>query len=390
VLRSTYGEPLRAWLREKYRIDAVTDFGGLAVFADAKDTYVCIPEISHRERADNVAIAKVTELPDSSAKSFDIAAAYSVPIEQFTTTAWAVERAEQRALLSRLLKLGVPLGNFVEGRFFSGVKTGMNEAFVIDAAKAAEIRQHAPSRSLLHRFVGGEDIREYHVEDADKWMIVIPDGWTRSTAETADFDDDAAYRFFVKTVPPIAEHLKSFRVGLEKRQDQGQFWWELRPCDYYSYFEKPKIIFPDICKNPRFFYDDSGLYLTNTAYCLGTGDKRLLAFLGSRLFWFLIAGISIPFGMRAGKYRYRLIYQYMEHIPVRLGETATKAVEDRMSASADTMLSLHKRLAAEKLPQKREQIEREIAATDRQIDQLVYQLYGLTEDEIRIVEEATK
>jgi hypothetical protein len=94
--------------------------------------------------------------------------------------------------------------------------------------------------------------------------------------------------------------------------------------------------------------------------------------------------------MRAGKYRYRLIYQYMEHIPVRLGETATKAVEDRMSASADTMLSLHKRLAAEKLPQKREQIEREIAATDRQIDQLVYQLYGLTEDEIRIVEEATK
>ncbi len=58
-------------------------------------------------------------------------------------------------------------------------------------------------------------------------------------------------------------------------------------------------------------------------------------------------------------------------------------------ALSDTTLSLHKRLPEEKPPQRREQIEREIAATDRQIDQLVYQLYGLTDDEIRIVEEAT-
>jgi hypothetical protein len=151
----------------------------------------------------------------------------------------------------------------------------------------------------------------------------------------------------------------------------------------------PKIIFPDICKNPRFFRDDDGLYLTNTAYCLGTGDKRLLAFLNSRLFWFLIAGISIPFGMRAGKYRYRLIYQYMEHVPIRFDGTAPE-VEHRLAALADAMLALHKRLAAERLPQRREQIQREIDATDRQIDQLVYQLYGLTEDEIRIVEEATQ
>jgi hypothetical protein len=201
---------------------------------------------------------------------------------------------------------------------------------------------------------------------------------------------DAAYRLFAKTIPPIVEHLKPFRAALEKRQDHGEFWWELRPCDYYEYFEKPKIIFPDICKNPRFFYDDSGLYLTNTAYCLGTGDKRLLAFLNSRLFWFLIAGISIPFGMRAGKYRYRLIYQYMEHVPIRLDEPDAKAVEDRMATLADTMLSLHKRLAAEQLPQRREQIQREIDATDRRIDALVYELYGLTDDEIRIVEASTR
>ena len=94
--------------------------------------------------------------------------------------------------------------------------------------------------------------------------------------------------------------------------------------------------------------------------------------------------------MRAGKYRYRLIYQYMEHVPIRLGEPGAVAVEERMATLADTMLSLHKRLAAEQLPQRREQVRREVDATDRQIDSLVYQLYGLTDDEIRIVEDAMR
>ncbi len=61
-----------------------------------------------------------------------------------------------------------------------------------------------------------------------------------------------------------------------------------------------------------------------------------------------------------------------------------------MNSLADTMLCLHKRRSSEQLPQRREQIQREIEATDRQIDQLVYQLYGLSDEEIRIVEEATR
>ncbi len=70
-------------------------------------------------------------------------------------------------------------------------------------------------------------------------------------------------------------------------------------------------------------------------------------------------------------------------------ELVNEKLADRITALVSTMLFLQKRLSAEKLPQRREQIQREIDATDRQIDQLVYQLYGLTDDEIRIVEEAT-
>lgn len=101
----------------------------------------------------------------------------------------------------------------------------------------------------------------------------------------------------------MAKRLEPFSEAARKRQDKGDFWWELRTCSYYDYFERPKIIFPDITKEPRFVLDPNGHYLTNTAYCLGTDDHYLLGILNSRLFWFAISHISIPFGVRAGQYR---------------------------------------------------------------------------------------
>ena len=125
--------------------------------------------------------------------------------------------------------------------------------------------------------------------------------------------------------PNLAEHLARFTEGLRKRQDQGDYWWELRPCDYYQYLGSPKIVFPDICKRPRFYLETEGRYLANTAYCLGSDDLYLLGILNSRLFWFAIGNISIPFGIRAGQYRYRLIYQYMEKVPIRPSTSPTEA-----------------------------------------------------------------
>jgi hypothetical protein len=80
---------------------------------------------------------------------------------------------------------------------------------------------------------------------------------------------------------------------------------------------------------------------------------------------------------------------YLAPLPIPDELLEANASTKRLASLVDNMLSLHKRLAAEKLPQRREQLQREIDATDRKIDELVYQLYGLTDDEIKIVEEAT-
>jgi hypothetical protein len=134
----------------------------------------------------------------------------------------------------------------------------------------------------------------------------------------------------------------------------------------------------------HFFLDVQKCYPANTVYCIGSKDLCLLAFLNSRLYWFCISKISIPFGVRAGKYRFRLISQYMEQVPVKLKP------DKKLSALASSMLSLHASEAAAKHPQQEEQLRRRIEATDRQIDQLVYQLYGLTDDEIKLVEQSTR
>jgi hypothetical protein len=127
--------------------------------------------------------------------------------------------------------------------------------------------------------------------------------------------------------------------------------------------------------------------VNDKAFILPTADLRLLAVLNSRLANFYFGLVCAALEGKAGRYlEFRA--QYVDYFPVSPNALAKEG--SGLATLADSMLSLHKRLSAERLPQRREQIQREIDATDRQIDQLVYQLYGLTDEEIKIVEEATK
>ena len=168
--------------------------------------------------------------------------------------------------------------------------------------------------------------------------------------------------------------------------------WELRPCDYYDVLDGPKIVYPDIAKHARFYLDTEGIYIRNTAYCLGSDDKYLLGVLNSRLAWFAIARISIPFGERAGEYRYRLFTQYVEQLPICVVDGSDRGDltrRDRVEQRVDQMLAFQRELAAVKTSHERTALERQISAVDHEIDRLVYELYRLTDEEIRIVEEAT-
>ena len=394
-LRTTYGEPLRRVLKKHAAVLRIVDFGGLAVFENAKDTYVCIPLLTKSRQPARVEVSRIPSLQIRDLHAYASANHFTIPHERLSVNAWALNSDNEAAVLAKVIKTGKPLGDYVQRKMFYGVKTGLNQAFEISAQqRSALLKGAVASKPLIKPFLGGQDIRRYLIEDDGRHLIVIPSGWTRQemvkTGKRAGgSSESAAWAWFSRQHPRIAAHLEPFADALRKRQDHGEYWWELRPCVYYEYFDRPKIIFPDICKQPRFYLDRSGMYLANTAYCLGLDDLYLLGVLNSRLFWFAISNISIPFGVRAGKYRYRLIYQYMEQIPIRVinsSDSADKAVHDRMVTLADSMLALHKTLASAKSEAQRGVIQRQIDATDAEIDRLVYDLYGLTKEEITIVE----
>ncbi|MBP8902895.1 MAG: hypothetical protein KBG41_09785, partial [Thiobacillaceae bacterium] len=315
---------------------------------------------------------------------------YPVPHGQLQTGAWSLRPPAELAVFDKIMAAGQPLGKYVNGKFFRGLLTGLNEAFELSEEQRAALLRKVPSAApLIKPFLGGQNIRRYRIEAAGRHLIVLPNGWTRRQSGLQNTTEKQAFDWLSKTYPAIAEHLRPFAEALRKRQDQGEFWWELRPCDYYAYLEAPKLAFPDICKSPRFSLDTTGIYLSNTAYCLGTDDRYLLGILNSRLFWFAIGHISIPFGVRAGEYRYRLIYQYMEQVPIRaidFTDPADRARHERMVGLVESMLKLHEQLAAATTAHDKTLIQRQIDATDRQIDTLVYELYGLTPAEIALVE----
>jgi hypothetical protein len=267
-----------------------------------------------------------------------------------------------------------------------GIKTGLNDAFVVDSETRQKlIAQDKRSAELIKPLLGGEDIRRYRFHETNLWIIF--------TRRGVDMD----------RYPAIREHLAQWKEDLAPKKNKsakrgrkpGRYeWYEIQDdVAYWEAFDKPKLIFPDIAKEPRFCIDTGGHYLANTAYCLGTDDHYLLGVLNSRLFWFAISNISIPFGVRAGKYRYRLIYQYMKRVPIRavdLSDSADIGRRDRIAKLVIAMLDMHKQFAAAKSEVQKNVIQRQINATDAEIDRLVYDLYGLTAEEIAIVEGATK
>lgn len=381
-LRATYGEPLRRALKRHAAVVRIVDFGGLAVFAQAKDTYVCIPLLAKGAKQSRVEVAKVASLKNLKLVEYVAANKFTIPHGRLSPEAWSLKSDAEAAVFNKVMKAGKPLGVYVGQRFFRGVTTGLNEAFVINT----EIRQklianNERSVELIRPLLSGQDVRRYIFKDADQWLIFPRRGVN------------------IERYPAIKAHLEQWKEDLTPKRNKnakrgrkpGRYeWYEIQDdVAYYDVFDGPKIVFPDICKGPRFSLDIGGHYLANTAYCLGTGDLYLLGFLNSRLFWFTISNLSIPFGTRAGEFRYRLIYQYMEKVPVRVidfSNDVDKAAHDRMVKLVEVMLALHQQLATARTPQEQIVLERQIAATDTQINRLVYDLYGLTEDEIKIVE----
>ncbi len=398
LLRAAFAEPLRSTIVRHAAVEAIVDFGGLAVFANAKDTYVCVPLLDKKQAPESLVVTMVPTLQFTSLESVVRDRSYSVPSKGLSPRGWTLQPEATSKVFEHLRASAVSLGQALDGRIFWGIKTGLNEAFELDAGEREALLAATPAAApLVRRFLGGQQVRRYHVLEDGRYLIAIPSGWTGRQLAAAglrvgDRGEKAAWTWLVDSMRGVADHLLPFAEALRKRQDQGEYWWELRSCDYYDVFDRPKILFPDIAKGPRFHLDDTCGWISNTAYMLDSDDPLLLGILNSRVGWFAISQISIPFGTRAGSFRYRLFTQYMEQLPIPavvLSTETGKRQRDRGVGLVQHRIALQSRMSLLRTDHEGTALQRQIDATDREIDQLVYELYGLTDDEIRIVEDST-
>ncbi len=206
---------------------------------------------------------------------------------------WILEDPVLVRLFDRLMNEGTPLGQYVNGRMYYGIKTGLNKAFVIDqATRDALIAADPRSAEVIKPWLRGRDIKRWRPEWAGLYVIAIQNSGDRDAAnawgQAADYAE--ARRIFAGTYPAIYDHLCEREFALRPRADQGRYWWELRACAYYAEFAKPKVLWPEN-NDPvesNFAYDDSGFYTNNKAYLISGVSLSLCSYLNSPVvFWLL-------------------------------------------------------------------------------------------------------
>lgn len=300
--RAGYGEKLRLLLSEYTNIEAVIDFGDVQIF-EGVTTYPAILTGQKKQEigapAGELSFLNIgTALPPDLGREFAEKAA-AMPRARLTAGSWQFEGDALAKLRDKIVKGRKTLGE-VYGAPLYGIKTGLNEAFIIDKPTRDRLVKADPkSAELLKPFLKGENIKRWHVEPEGLWLINTPRG-------KVDID---AY-------PAIRDWLLPFKDRLEARATE-QEWWELQQAQlaYQARLEAPKIAFPDMSQGPKFALDGSGSLCANTIYFIAFDSAALTAFLNSRCAWWHLFGETEA--LRGGTWRLRMFADDVATVPIR-------------------------------------------------------------------------
>ena len=347
-MRTGYGEKARGFLQRFARPLEIIDFGHCPIFPDA-DTFPCILIVGRRHQ-----VLPIGTKPNADEAMFvcpvqrehwnermDLGnfvrdRKYEIPTSLLRDEGWSLEDPRVQSLLEKLRKTGSKLKDYCGCSPLSGIKTGFNQGFVIDAATRCRlITEHEACRHIIRPLLRGRDMERFRCRTSGLFLIAIPSSenqeWPWSEA------GQKAEQIFKKTYPAIAQYLSTFRDELIMRQDQGRFWWELRSCDYWSDFDSPKMVWQEMAWFTRFAIDQRRQVVLNTAYIIPSVDPLILCVLNSPLAWWYMWRTA-----QHGKDEVlRLIRDYTEEFPIPVTDAGTKK---QIEAIADSLYQHGKRM----------------------------------------------
>lgn len=290
-LRAGYGEKLRDHFAQNAQVERLIDFGHAPIFAEA-DVFPCIIVLRKPEAGEGVEQqqVQVTAFPrdvlgSTTINSYVVENSYSVEQKSLGRSPWSLEATDVEMLLQKIKRGGIPLLDYAAVRPLVGIKTGFNTAFLIDeTAKSKLLTAHPDLGRHILPYLRGRDIKRWAASWEGLWLILLKSSgdykWPWS-----GLPPDEAEKTFETIYPVLYTHMDNYRIELQKRSDQGQYWWELRSCSYYEVFQGTNIFYQDLAFHSRFCSAQSGTISEMTCFCLPKYDPWLLAVLNSPLMW---------------------------------------------------------------------------------------------------------
>jgi hypothetical protein len=384
--RAGYGERLRHFLTQTTEIRQLIDFGDAPVFTAIAYPSIILAKKVRETRNKSVladpgdidapppldaAVRVLAWEPGPTIASFpEVFAQQNFTIRQsaLTPDGWRLESPTMARLLAKIRAAGRPLDSFVDNRFYRGVLTGFNEAFVLTSRQERDdlVAADPGAAAIIKPFIRGRDVKRWAVDFAEQYLIVIESSENKMHP-WSDKSGKAAEASFEKKYPGVWKRFDGFRRELIEREDQGRFFWELRSCAYWEEFSRPKIAYQEIATFQAFAWEASGYIATNKVFIIPEAAPLVLGILNSRPAWWLLNQVSTK--MVGGALALQMPFLGQVPIPVATN-SHTKAIERRVQ------MILEKKAAS---------ASTFVADLEAEIDGLVAHLYGLTEDEFRLL-----
>ena len=424
--KTTAGVSVREYLQNEIQFLKYIDFTEVQIFEGATTYPVIIIAKNRNETNWPFIYIKIPKSSQSVVIDIDFHDSVLVSQNSLNKENWSFKSNRAVGLVEKLQKNKTI--REVYGKCYYGVKTALNEAFIIP--KTYTVGKH------VKPIYEGKELEKWSVSESVQQLILFESRWTKKNYG-ADITESLALEHLKKDFPELMNHILPLEERARQRFDQGDFFWELRNCAYYDLFEKPKIVFPNLQNSNKFAFDETGAYINAPAVILPTSEKFITAILNSKLVWYFLTSICV---VRNGGY-IEVKPQYFEQIPIpeiseeiklelqsitnqiisktsekqKVQSLFLKLLENKfvdlkinnklqnwyvlefrdflkelqkakiklsLSEEADWMNYFNEQ------KQKAQTLKSEIEKTDREIDRMVYELYGLTEEEIKIVEES--
>jgi len=231
-----------------------------------------------------------------------------------TSKSWVVLSSLEASIKARIERLGIPLKNW-NIQINYGIKTGYNEAFIVDSeTKARLINLDSKNAEIIRPILKGRNIKKYKAEFGNLWIINSHNGLKKKLIPRVNVEQD---------YPVVYQYLKNYEQELIRRFDKGDHWTNLRNCAYLDEFEREKIIWLELTDIPKFAYDNRQIMVEATAFMMvGEKLKYLTAFLNSKISEWYFDKITTSSGV--GTNRWKKIYIENLPVPIISGEPLNK------------------------------------------------------------------